>query len=297
MSTSHAQGPQMVQGASNRASRWVIYGLLLLLAAVYVLPLIVMMLTSFKPLPEIYAGNILSLPHEWTVAAWVKAWGEACVGLECNGIKGYFWNSTKMVFSAVVLSTLIGAFNGYVLTKWRFKGADLLFGLILFGCFIPFQIVLIPMAAFLGKVGLASSTAGLVFVHVVYGICFTTLYFRNYYIAFPDELVKAAMIDGARFFRIFFRILLPCSGPIIVVTVIWQFTNVWNDFLFGASFTTGDSSPITVALNNVVNTSTGEKEYNVHMATAVIAALPTLLVYIFGGRYFVRGLMAGSVKG
>ena len=194
-------------------------------------------------------------------------------------------------------STLIGAFNGYVLTKWRFKGSNLLFGLILFGCFIPFQIVLIPMAAFLGKVGLASSTAGLVFVHVVYGLCFTTLYFRNYYIAFPDELVKAAMIDGARFFRIFYRILLPNSGPIIVVTVIWQFTNIWNDFLFGASFTTGDSAPITVALNNIVNTSTGEKEYNVHMATAVIAALPTLFVYIFGGRYFVRGLMAGSVKG
>jgi glucose/mannose transport system permease protein len=287
----------MVQGRSGRLSRIVIYGLLLFMAAVYLLPLVVMLLTSFKPLPEIYAGNILQLPREWTGAAWGKAWGAACVGLECKGIKGYFWNSTRMAFTAVALSTLIGAFNGYVLTKWRFRGSNLLFGLILFGCFIPFQIVLIPMAAFLGKVGLASSTGGLVFVHVVYGICFTTLYFRNYYIAFPDELVKAAMIDGARFFRIFFRILLPCSGPIIVVTVIWQFTNIWNDFLFGASFTTGDTAPITVALNNVVNTSTGEKEYNVHMATAMIAALPTLLVYIFGGRYFVRGLMAGSVKG
>jgi glucose/mannose transport system permease protein len=153
------------------------------------------------------------------------------------------------------------------------------------------------MASFLGKVGLAQSISGLVFVHVVYGLCFTTLYFRNYYIAFPDELVKAAMIDGARFFRIFFRILLPNSVPIITVTVIWQFTNIWNDFLFGASFTTGSSAPITVALNNIVNTSTGVKEYNVNMATAMIAALPTLLVYVIGGRYFVRGLMAGSVKG
>ena len=297
MSKSHMQSPLMVQGRRGRVSRVLIYGMLLFMAAVYLMPLIVMLLTSFKPLTEIYDGNILMPPQHRTGAAWTKAWGEACVGLECNGIKGYFWNSTKMAFTAVALSTLIGAFNGYVLTKWRFRGSNLLFGLILFGCFIPFQIVLIPMAAFLGKVGLASSTTGLVFVHVVYGICFTTLYFRNYYIAFPDELVKAAMIDGARFFRIFFRILLPCSGPIIVVTVIWQFTNIWNDFLFGASFTNGASAPITVALNNVVNTSTGEKEYNVHMATAMIAALPTLLVYIFGGRYFVRGLMAGSVKG
>ncbi|MES2115700.1 MAG: carbohydrate ABC transporter permease [Pseudomonadota bacterium] len=287
----------MVQGRNGVLSRLFIYGSLLVVAAVYLTPLLVMLLTSFKPLPEIYSGNILKLPQQWTVGAWTKAWGEACVGLECEGIKGYFWNSTKMAFSAVALSTLIGAFNGYVLTKWRFKGANLLFGLILFGCFIPFQIVLIPMAAFLGKVGLASSTTGLVFVHVVYGLCFTTLYFRNYYVAFPDELIKAAMIDGARFFTIFWRILLPCSTPIIVVTVIWQFTNIWNDFLFGASFTNGASAPITVALNNVVNTSTGEKEYNVHMATAMIAALPTLLVYIFGGRYFVRGLMAGSVKG
>jgi glucose/mannose transport system permease protein len=296
MAASHDTA-QMVRGSSGWLSRVFIYGSLLFLAAVYLLPLVVMLLTSLKPLPEIYGGNILSLPKEWTVAAWSKAWGEACVGLECNGIRGYFWNSAKMVVSAVAISTLIGAFNGYALTKWKFKGANLLFGLILFGCFIPFQIVLIPMAAFLGKIGLSSSTSGLVFVHVVYGLCFTTLYFRNYYVAFPDELIKAAMIDGARFFTIFFRILLPCSGPIIVVTVIWQFTNIWNDFLFGASFTTGESAPITVALNNVVNTSTGEKEYNVHMATAVIAALPTLLVYIFGGRYFVRGLMAGSVKG
>src|SRR6185436_13820171 len=178
-----------------------------------------------------------------------------------------------------------------------FKGANVIFALILFGCFIPFQIVLIPMARTLGILGLASSTPGLVLVHVVYGICFTTLYFRNFYAAFPTDLVKAAKIDGAGFFTIFWRVLLPNSLPILVVTVIWQFTNIWNDFLFGASFSTGSSAPMTVALNNVVNTSTGERPYNVHMAAAMIAALPTLMVYIFGGRYFVRGLMAGSVKG
>lgn len=289
--------PQMVMGRHNYVSRVVIYGLLAVFAVVYLIPLAVMLLTSFKPLPEVYSGNILALPHTWTLEPWIKAWGEACVGLDCSGVKGFFWNSTRMVVSAVAISTFVGALNGYVLTKWRFKGDNILFGLVLFGCFIPFQIVLIPMATFLGKIGLAQSIAGLVFVHVVYGLCFTTLYFRNFYIAFPDELVKAAMIDGARFFRIFLRVLLPCSGAIVTVTVIWQFTNIWNDFLFGASFTTGSTAPITVALNNIVNTSTGVREYNVQMAAAVITALPTLLVYVIGGRYFVRGMMAGSVKG
>lgn len=289
--------PQMVMGRHNYVSRIVIYGLLAIFAVVYLAPLLVMMLTSFKPLPEVYSGNILALPRQWTLQPWLKAWGEACVGLDCSGVKGFFWNSARMVVSAVAISTFIGALNGYVLTKWRFKGDNILFGLVLFGCFIPFQIVLIPMATFLGRIGLAQSITGLVFVHVVYGVCFTTLYFRNFYIAFPDELVKAAMIDGARFFRIFLRVLLPCSGAIITVTVIWQFTNIWNDFLFGASFTTGGTAPITVALNNIVNTSTGVREYNVQMAAAVITALPTLLVYVVGGRYFVRGMMAGSVKG
>jgi glucose/mannose transport system permease protein len=289
--------PQMVQETGFRWSRLVVYGLLVFFAAVYLLPLLVMLLTSFKPLPEIYAGNMVALPRHWTVEPWVNAWTKACVGLNCSGIKGYFWNSIKMTVPAVVISTGMGLLNGYVLTKWRFRGANVLFGLILFGCFIPFQIVLIPMATFLGRMGIASSTTGLVFVHVVYGLCFTTLYARNYYMAFPDELVKAAMIDGARFFSIFWRVLLPNSGPIIIVAVIWQFTNIWNDFLFGASFSTGESAPMTVALNNVVMTSTGEREYNVHMAAAMIAALPTLMVYVFGGRYFVRGLMAGSVKG
>jgi glucose/mannose transport system permease protein len=287
----------MVTGSHAYVSRIVIYGLLAAFAAVYLVPLVVMMLTSFKPLEEVYRGNILALPRRWTVDPWLKAWAHACVGLDCSGVKGFFWNSACMAVSAVAISTFIGALNGYVLTKWRFKGDNILFGLVLFGCFIPFQIVLVPMAAFLGKIGLAQSIAGLVLVHVVYGLCFTTLYFRNFYIAFPDELVKAAMIDGARFFRIFLRILLPCSGAIITVTVIWQFTNIWNDFLFGASFTAGGNAPITVALNNIVNTSTGVREYNVQMAAAVITALPTLLVYVIGGRYFVRGMMAGSVKG
>ncbi len=219
------------------------------------------------------------------------------VGVECSGIKIYFWNSVKMAVPAVLISTFLGAINGYALTKWRFKGANIVFALLLFGCFIPFQVVLLPMSQVLGSLGLASSTTGLVLVHVVYGLCFTTLFFRNYYVSIPDELVKAATIDGAGFFTIFWRIILPISTPIIVVSVIWQFTQIWNDFLFGASFASGDSAPMTVALNNIVNTTTGVKQYNVDMATALLTGLPTLLVYVLAGKYFVRGLTAGSVKG
>jgi glucose/mannose transport system permease protein len=280
-----------------RLSRVAVYATLVVFAAMYLLPLFVMVVTSFKTLDEIRLGDMLALPVDFTVEPWRSAWGSACIGLTCEGIAGYFWNSIKMVAPAVAISTLLGAFNGYVLTKWRFPGHRWVFGLMLFGCFIPFQVVLVPMAQVLGWLGIANSTAGLVLVHVAYGLGFTTLFFRNYYEAFPNELIRSAMIDGAGFFRIFFRILLPSSGPIVVVTVIFQFTNIWNDFLFGASFAAGESAPMTVALNNLVSSSTGVKEYNVHMAAAMIAALPTLLVYVVAGRFFVRGLMAGAVKG
>jgi len=281
----------------GRIAGIVIYALLLFFAVIFLLPLFVMVVTSLKSLDEIRDGNVLALPLAPTVAPWLAAWGSACIGLTCNGIKGYFGNSIAMVVPAVAISTVLGALNGYVLTKWRFPGHKVVFALILFACFIPFQAVLIPVARVLGIVGLGNSIIGLILVHVIYGLGFTTLFFRNYYEAFPTELVRAAQIDGAGFFQIFRRILLPMSGPIIIVTVIFQFTNIWNDFLFGASFTSGDGVPMTVALNNLVNTSTGVKEYNVDMAAAIIAAFPTLFVYVVAGRYFVRGLMAGAVKG
>jgi glucose/mannose transport system permease protein len=290
-------GAATVSPGSARTARYVIYALLGVFAVVYLLPLFVMLVTSFKTLDEIRSGNMMALPMNPTTEAWAKAWGTACVGVTCEGIKGYFWNSIKMVVPAVAISTILGALNGYVLTKWRFPGHKLVFGMMLFACFIPFQAVLIPMARVLGLIGLSNTTAGLVLVHVVYGLGFTTLFFRNYYEAFPDELIKAAQMDGAGFFRIFWRILLPSSGPIIVVTVIYQFTNIWNDFLFGVSFASGSGAPMTVALNKLVSSSTGVKEYNVDMAAAMYAALPTLLVYVVAGRYFVRGLMAGAVKG
>ena len=281
----------------EKAARWAVYAAAILFCLYYLLPLFVMIATSLKPLEEIRAGNLLALPVDPSFEAWAKAWSSACTGVRCEGLRGYFWNSVSMAVPAVLISTLIGAFNGYVLAMWRFRGSDVLFALLLIGCFIPFQVVLLPMATTLGYFGLATSITGLVFVHVVYGLAFTTLFFRNYYVAIPDELVKAARIDGAGFFRIFRRIILPLSAPIIAVTVIWQFTQVWNDFLFGVVFSSGERQPITVALNNLVNTSTGVKEYNVDMAAAIIAALPTLFVYVVAGKYFIRGLTAGAVKG
>lgn len=277
--------------------RATIYLVLIMFALFYLVPFYVMLSNSLKPLAEVTGGNMMAIPQTWTIDAWLAAWSSAQIGVEPTGLKPYFLNSILMVVPAVAISTVLGALNGYVLTKWRFRFDNIVFGLLLFSCFIPFQIILIPMARMLGIMGLAGSTPGLVLVHVVYGLGFTTLYFRNYYAAFPTELVRAAQIDGAGFFRIFWRIMLPVSGPIAVVSIIWQFTNIWNDFLFGASFADVDSMPMTVALNNLVNSSTGVKEYNVHFAGAILAALPTLLVYIVAGRYFVRGLMAGSVKG
>lgn len=282
---------------TGAGARFVVYTLLALFCLYYLLPLYVMTVNSLKPLAEIQAGGMMALPRDWTFAPWASAWSTAQIGVEATGLRPFFLNSILMVVPAVALSTVLGALNGYVLTKWRFRGDTLVFGLLLFACFIPFQIVLIPMARLLGLTGLAGTVPGLIFVHLVYGIGFSTLYFKNYYQQFPTELVRAAQIDGAGFFTIFRRIMLPSSGPIAVVCIIWQFTNIWNDFLFGASFSDFDSQPITVALNNLVQSSTGVKEYNVHFAGAIMAALPTLLVYVVAGRYFVRGLMAGSVKG
>ncbi len=274
--------------SSLRLSRLAIYATLILACAVYLVPLLVMLLTSFKTPDDIRTGNLLSWPEVVTGIGWIKAW---------DAVGGYFWNSVKITVPAVLISTLIGALNGYVLSMWRFRGSQLFFGLLLFGCFLPFQTVLLPASFTLGKLGLASTTTGLVLVHIVYGLAFTTLFFRNYYCSVPHALVQAARLDGAGFFTIFGRILLPMSVPIIMVCLIWQFTQIWNDFLFGVVFASGDAQPITVALNNLVNTSTGVKEYNVDMAAAMIAGLPTLLVYVLAGKYFLRGLTAGAVKG
>ena len=277
--------------------RIAIYGVLLLAAFFFLAPLYVMLVTSFKDADQIRSGNLLSLPHSLNFEAWGLAWSTACTGVDCRGLKPYFWNSVIMAVPAVLISTAWGAINGYVLSLWKFKGSELLFGFMLFGVFMPFQVVLLPMSQVLGYLGLSSSLGGLVLVHCIAGLAGTTLFFRNYYTAIPKELVNAARMDGAGFWRIFWRIVLPLSTPILMVTLIWQFTNIWNDFLFGVAFSGADSKPITVGLNNMANTSSSVKSYNVDMAAAVIAGLPTMLVYVLAGQYFVKGLTAGAVKG
>ncbi len=282
---------------AKNISRLAVYAVLGVAALFFLAPLYVMLVTSFKDAEQIRSGNLLSLPTSLNFESWTLAWSTACTGVDCRGLKPYFWNSVLMAVPAVLISTAWGALNGYVLSMWKFKGSDLLFGFILFGVFMPFQVVLLPMSQVLGFLGLSSSVAGLVLVHSLAGMAGTTLFFRNYYTAIPRELIQAARMDGAGFWRIFYRIVIPMSTPILMVTLIWQFTNIWNDFLFGVAFSGADSKPITVGLNNMANTTSSVKSYNVDMAAAIIAGLPTMLVYVLAGQYFVKGLTAGAVKG
>ena len=277
--------------------RLFVYGLLLVAALFFLAPLYVMVATSLKDTEQIRSGNLLSMPHSLNFESWRLAWSTACTGVDCRGLAPFFWNSVIMAVPAVLISTAWGAVNGYVLSMWKFRGSEVLFGFLLFGVFMPFQVVLLPMSQVLGWLGISSSIVGLVLVHCLAGMAGTTLFFRNYYTAVPRELVNAARIDGAGFWRIFLRIVLPMSTPILMVTLIWQFTNIWNDFLFGVAFSGADSKPITVGLNNMANTTSSVKAYNVDMAAAIIAGLPTMLVYVLAGQYFVKGLTAGAVKG
>ena len=282
---------------SLSAGRVFTYGLLLVAALFFLAPLYVMVVTSLKDADQIRNGNLLSLPTALNFESWALAWNSACTGVDCRGLKPYFLNSVVMAVPAVLISTAWGAINGYVLSMWKFRGSEVLFGFLLFGVFMPFQVVLLPMSQVLGYLGLSSSIGGLVLVHCLAGMAGTTLFFRNYYTAVPRELVNAARIDGAGFWRIFWRIVVPMSTPILMVTLIWQFTNIWNDFLFGVAFSGADSKPVTVGLNNMANTTSSVKNYNVDMAAAIIAGLPTMLVYVLAGQYFVKGLTAGAVKG
>ncbi|MFN3375982.1 MAG: carbohydrate ABC transporter permease [Burkholderiaceae bacterium] len=279
------------------ASRVAIHAALLLAAAFFLLPLYAMLVTAFKDAEQIRSTSLLALPATLDWGAWKTAWSSACTGVDCQGLQPFFWNSVVMTVPAVLISTVWGALNGYVLSLWKFRGSDVLFGLLLFGVFMPFQVVLLPMSQVLGWLGLSSSIAGLVLVHCLAGLAGTTLFFRNYYSAIPAELVHAARMDGAGFWQIFWRIVFPLSTPIVMVTLIWQFTNIWNDFLFGVVFSGTDSKPVTVGLNNLANTSSSVKAYNVDMAAAIIAGLPTMVIYVLAGKFFVRGLTAGAVKG
>ncbi|MBU6466083.1 MAG: carbohydrate ABC transporter permease, partial [Burkholderiales bacterium] len=260
--------------------RLLVYAVLALATAFFLLPLYAMLVTSFKDAQEIRSTSLLALPSALNGDAWRMAWSGACTGVDCHGLQPFFWNSVLMVVPAVLISTVWGALNGYVLSLWKFRGSDALFGLLLFGVFMPYQVVLLPMSQVLGWLGLSSSIGGLVLVHCLAGLAGTTLFFRNYYAAIPKELVNAARMDGASFWQIFWRIVLPLSTPIIMVALIWKFTNIWNDFLFGVVFSGADSKPITVGLNNLANTSSSVKAYNVDMAAAIIAGLPTMVIYV-----------------
>ena len=280
----------------RNSAKLIVYALLGLFALCYVLPLCIVVLNSFRDLSDITRNGLIGLPHSFSLNYWSLAWNKFCVGGTCEGIAPFFFNSVAMVVPATIISTAMGSINGYVLSKWRFPGSELLFGLMTLGVFMPGQMVLLPWARVLGWLGLTNSTAGLVLIHCVQGLSFTTLFCRNYYVNIPDDLIKAARIDGAGFWRIFRKIILPLSPPILIVTVIWQFTNIWNEFLFAVIFSSGTHQPITAALIALSAGGTAVHQYNVESAAVLIAALPPLLIYLFGGRYFLRGLTQGALK-
>jgi len=292
-----AYDPLATSGTWRRSRAKVgVYILLGLFAAYYLLPLIVVFLNSFRSLPEIAENGLIAFPRSFDFHAWGEAWSSFCVGGTCAGMQQNFYNSLKMTIPATIISTAIGAINGYILSKWRFRGSELLFGAMTLGVFMPGQIALMPWAFILGQLGLTNTTWGLVLVHTVQGLSFTTLFCRNYYVNIPEDLIKAARIDGAGFWRIFRKIILPLSPPILIVTVIWQFTGIWNEFLYAVVFTSGREQPITAALIALSTNGTNVRNYDVMSAAVLIAALPPLLIYFFGGRYFVRGLTQGAIK-
>jgi len=281
---------------SRRRAKFIIYTLVTLFALIYVLPLFVVVTNSFRDLRDISLNGLIALPHSFSLDYWSQAWDKFCVGGTCEGIKPFFFNSVSMVVPATIISTAIGSINGYILSKWRFPGSEILFGLMTLGVFMPGQMVLLPWARVLGLLGIINTTSGLVLIHCVQGLSFTTLFCRNYYVNIPDDLIKAARIDGAGFWRIFRKLILPLSPPILIVTVIWQFTNIWNEFLFAVIFSSGTHQPITAALIALSAGGTAVHNYNIESAAVLIAALPPLLIYLFGGRYFLRGLTQGAIK-
>lgn len=294
MKTVPSNSPLPVTKQSTRINwiRILLYMIAIIFTAAYLLPISLLVLTGLKSYGEVSLYNMWALPRNLSFQSFVDAWkgGPSSAGLGPN-----FINSFLVVVPATLISAFIGAINGYILSKWKFRGSDLIFALMLFGMFIPYQSVLIPMVRTLNFLGLYGSITGLVFVHIIYGLPFCTLIFRNYYGTLPNEMIEAAKIDGAHFFNIFTRIILPLSGPAFVITSIGQFSTIWNDFLLAAVVTNSPANqPITVALNNLAGSFS--VEWNVQFAGAFIAALPTLLVYIFLGRFFARGLVAGSIK-
>ena len=283
--------PARVRLGRRRASRLtasaVRIGLIVFFVVLFLTPLYVAVVTSFKEVADTGPENAWSLPSVWTFDAWRQAWDQLSPNLT---------NTFKLVIPATVISTVLGSLNGFVLSKWRFPGADIVFTLFLFGLFIPYQAVMIPLTTLLSDIHFPDQLPSLAFAHIVYGIPFTTLIFRSYYATIPEELMEAARMDRAGMLRTYWSVVLPISAPAFVVCAIWQFTSIWNDFLFAVFIVTDPSQwPVTVAVNNT--TGSLVTPYNLQMSAALLASLPTLIVYIILGRYFVRGLLAGALKG
>lgn len=292
-----AVGPRGPRPRRITISRIGIYAFLIASAIFFLLPLWVMIVTSLKTMPEIRQGHLFNWPGELTFEPWIKAWDTACTGRDCNGLKPGFWNSVKITALSVPVSIIVAMINGYTLSFWRYKGAEVLFGILVFGAFVPYQVVIYPLIIGLSKIGLFATLPGIVIVHTIFGMSILTLLFRNFFASLPIELFKAARVDGAGFWQIFFRIMMPMSVPITIVAVILQVTGIWNDFLFGTVFAGRPNMPMTVQLNNIVVTTTGIREYNVNMAATILTAAVPLVVYFISGKWFVRGIAAGAVKG
>ncbi len=266
---------------------WLILIFLLLCAAFFLMPMYVMVVTGLKQSQNVSLSTMWNLPSQISGGGFGEAW---------NKLSPSLWNSFQLTIPATILSSILGSINGYIFSKWKFPGSNHLFALLVFGMFIPYQSILIPLVQFLQMVKLYGSIPGLIVVHVIYGLPITSLIFRNFFTNIPDEMLEAARIDGAGVIRTFFKIMLPLGRPAFVVVGIFQFTNIWNDFLFGVSVVPNPAAqPVTVAVNNLQGSYS--VDWNVVMAGAVLVALPTLLIYVFLGRFFVRGLLAGSVKG
>lgn len=295
ISSDGPRGPK--PGKVLSARNIVIYSVLFVASVYYLLPLYVMIVTSLKGMPEIRLGNVFAPPVEITFEPWVKAWSQACTGLACEGLKPGFFNSVQILIPSVVISIAVASVNGYALANWKFRGSEVFFTILLFGAFIPYQVMLYPIVIILRELGLFASLGGVVLVHTIFGMPILTLLFRNYFASVPEELFKAARVDGAGFWGIFFKIMLPMSLPIFVVAIILQVTGIWNDFLFGVIYAGTKNFPMTVQLNNIVNSSQGVKEYNVNMAATMLTGLVPLVIYFVSGKLFVRGIAAGAVKG
>jgi glucose/mannose transport system permease protein len=285
-----------VRDTSFAPGRILIYLIVSLIAAAYLVPIVVVVLNSLRTSEEIAQTSMIGWPQRWAWSNYGIAWADFCVAQTCAGIRPYMLNSALVTIPATIISTLLGAVAGYAVSLWRFPGDRWIYGIVTLGLFLPQQMRLLPWTIVLRDIGLINTLAGLVMIHTIQGLSFTTLFCRNYYIAIPQELIRAARIDGAGFYRIFWRIILPLSPPILIVTVIWQFTHIWNEFLYGVTFTTGQQQPVTAALIALSAAVADIPQHGVQSAAVMIAALPTLLVYLVGGRYFVRGLTAGAVK-